>query len=97
ERGEAWPDDTKRPLTGEGATRLRKSVRGLARLGVSIDVILTSPLVRTRQTSDIVASVFDPRPPIVVVEALAPGGSYSSVVAEIEKQSRRPNIALVGH
>ena len=67
------------------------------RLGVSLDVMLTSPLVRTRQTTDIVASVFDPRPPIVVVEALAPGGSFPSVMAEIEKQSRRSNIALVGH
>ena len=97
DRGEAWPDDAKRPLTSNGASRLRKSARGLARLGVSIDVVLTSPLVRTRQTSDIVASVFDPRPPVVVVDALAPGGALSSLVSEIEKQSRRPSMALVGH
>jgi phosphohistidine phosphatase len=97
ERGESWPDDTKRPLTVKGADRLRKSVRGVAHLGVSLDVVLTSPLVRTRQTSDIVAAVFDPRPPVVVVEALAPGGSYPNLRAEIEKQSRRANIALVGH
>ena len=97
DRGEAWPDDAKRPLTAKGADRLRKSVRGLVRLGVSLDVILTSPLVRTRQTSDIVASVFDPRPPIVVVDSLAPGGSSASVRADIEKQTRRPNIAIVGH
>ncbi len=97
DRGEAWPDDAKRPLTAMGVERLRKSIRGVARLGVSLDVILTSPLVRTRQTSDIVASVFDPRPPIVVVDSLAPGGSYPSVLAEIEKQSRRSKMALVGH
>jgi phosphohistidine phosphatase len=97
DRGEAWPDDAKRPLTARGANRLRKAMRGVARLNVSIDVILTSPLVRTRQTSDIVASVFDPRPPIVAIESLAPGGSYPSVVADIEKHSRRSNIALVGH
>jgi phosphohistidine phosphatase len=97
ERGEEWPDDAKRPLTNKGADRLRKSIRGLVRLGVSLDVILTSPLVRTRQTTDIVASFFDPRPPIVVVDALAPGGSVPSVMAEIEKQSRRSNMALVGH
>jgi phosphohistidine phosphatase len=97
DRGEAWPDDTKRPLTAKGAERLRKSMRGIARLGVSLDVVLTSPLVRTRQTSEIVASAFDPRPPIVVVDALAPGGSYPNVRAEIEKQSRRANIAMVGH
>ena len=97
DRGEAWPDDAKRPLTGNGASRMRKSARGLARLGVSLDVVLTSPLVRARQTSDIVASAFDPRPPVVVVDALAPGGTFPSLLSEIEKQSRRPSMALVGH
>ena len=97
DRGEAWPDDAKRPLTSHGASRLRKSVRGLARLGVSFDVVLTSPLMRTRQTSETVASAFDPRPPIIVVEALAPGGTYATLMSEIEKQSRRPSMALVGH
>ena len=51
ERGEAWPDDTKRPLTDEGMSRMRKAARGLARLGVSFDAILTSPLTRARQTA----------------------------------------------
>ena len=29
ERGDAWPDDSKRPLTEEGMSRFRKSARGL--------------------------------------------------------------------
>src|SRR5438045_3501897 len=48
ERSEAWPDDTKRPLTSEGMSRLRRSARALDRLGIYFDVVLTSPLVRTR-------------------------------------------------
>ena len=97
EQGDAWPDDTKRPLTEEGMIRLRKGARGLAALGVSLDVVLTSPLVRTKQTADIVAGAFDPRPSIVTVDALAPGGSPQAVIADLEKQSRRKCIALVGH
>jgi phosphohistidine phosphatase len=97
ERGEAWPDDTKRPLTEAGIARLKKETRGLMNLGVAFDVILTSPLVRTRQTADAVAGVFDPRPPIVAIESLAPGGGYQAVVTDLEKQSRRSRIALVGH
>ncbi len=76
---------------------LRKSAKGLARLGVSIDVILTSPLTRTRQTADIVAAAFDPRPAIVNVDALAPGGTNANVLAELEKHVRRGRIAIVGH
>ena len=97
DRGEAWPDDTKRPLTDRGIARLKKEARGLARLGVSFDVVLTSALVRARQTADAVAGAFDPRPSIVTVESLAPGGTYQAVLADLEKQSRRTRIALVGH
>jgi phosphohistidine phosphatase len=97
ERGEAWPDDTKRPLTDEGMSRLRKAVRGLARLGVSVEVVLTSPLVRARQTAEIVAGGLDPRPSLVNVDSLAPDGSFAAVVADLEKHARKTRIALVGH
>jgi phosphohistidine phosphatase len=97
ERGDAWPDDNKRPLTDEGISRLRKAVRGLARIGVSFDLVLTSPLVRARQTADIVAGGLDPRPSIVNIDSLAPAGSYASVVADLEKHARKNRLALVGH
>jgi len=97
ERGDAWPDDTKRPLSDDGADRLRKSVRGLDRLDVWIDLVLTSPLVRARQTAEIVASGFDPRPSIVTVDSLAPEGTYATLVADLEKHARKTRIALVGH
>ena len=62
ERGDAWPDDSKRPLTERGISRMRKIARALEHLGVTFDVLLTSPLVRTRQTAEVIASVFEPRP-----------------------------------
>ncbi len=55
ERGEQYPDDAKRPLTTQGMTRFRKAVRGLAELDVEVDLILTSPFVRARQTADILS------------------------------------------
>lgn len=97
ERGDAWPDDAKRPLTDDGISRMRKAARGLARLGVSVDVVLSSPLVRARQTAEIVAGGLDPRPPLVNVDSLAPDGSYAAVIADLEKHARKTRIALVGH
>lgn len=97
ERGEAWPDDAKRPLTADGIARLRRSMRGLARLDVGFDVVLTSPLTRARQTAEAIADELQPRPPIINVDGLAPGGTYQSLMADLEKQSRRKRIALVGH
>jgi|SRR5579862_3495173 len=96
-RGDSWPDDTKRPLSEDGMSRLKKEARGLARLNVAFDVILTSPLVRTRQTAELVAAGLDSRPPIVNVDSLAPGGSYAALAADLEKHARKHSIALVGH
>jgi len=96
-RGDAWPDDTKRPLTEEGVDRMEKSARGLARIGVTFDVVLTSPLVRTHQTAETVASAYSPKPPVVNVDALAPGGSSAAVIAELEKYAKKTRIAIVGH
>jgi phosphohistidine phosphatase len=97
ERGDAWPDDAKRPLTEEGLSRMRKAVRGLARLGISIDVILTSPLVRARQTADIVAAGLVPRPSIVSIDALTPAGTFAALAGDLENHAKKTSIALVGH
>jgi len=96
-RGEKWPDDTKRPLTDDGMERLRREARGLARLGVTFDIVLTSPLVRTRQTAEIIASAFDARPHIVATDSLAPGGTFQAVAADLEKHAKKARLALVGH
>ena len=77
--------------------RLRKSARALARLGVTFDVIVTSPLVRTRQTAEIFAGGLDPHPHITTAESLAPGGTPAAVLSDLEKHAKRERIALVGH
>src|SRR5919198_5533222 len=97
ERGDAWPDDAKRPLSEDGMARMRKAVRGLARLGVSIDVVLPSPRVRARQTAKIVAAGLLPRPSIVNVDALTPAGTFAALAADLENHARKTSIALVGH
>jgi phosphohistidine phosphatase len=97
ERGDAWPDDAKRPLTEDGAARMRKAARGVGRLGVTLDVVVTSPLVRAKQTAEIVAAAMNPRPPIVSIESLTPDGTFQDIIADLEKQAKRTRIAIVGH
>ena len=97
ERGPEWPDDAKRPLTEEGIARMKKAARGLKRLDVRLDVVVSSPLVRARQTAEVVAGVFDEMSPLVLTTSLAPGGRYSDLLADLQKQVRHTRIALVGH
>lgn len=97
ERGPKYPDDRLRPLTPEGVKRFRESVKGLSKFGVEIDIVLTSPLVRARDTATLLASALKPKPSIEQVEALAPGGRHVAIVEAIKAAKRQRRIALVGH
>jgi phosphohistidine phosphatase len=97
ERGEDWPDDTKRPLTDNGITRFKEAVEGLAWLGVEIDEIFTSPLVRAKQTATLLADGLGNKTSVKTLDALAPGHAPRVVMNELSRTAKRHRIALVGH
>jgi phosphohistidine phosphatase len=97
ERGDAWPDDSKRPLVHKGIARLRRQTAALAALGVSFDVLLTSPLTRARQTAELIAEGLPAKPPMHTMETLSPGSSYTAFLEELSKHAKRSRIACVGH
>jgi phosphohistidine phosphatase len=97
ERGSEWPDDTKRPLTERGINRFKEDVKGLRRLDVTVDEIFSSPLVRARQTADLLASGLDGKAPVKVLDALAPGHTSSSVMTQLARVAKRRRVAIVGH
>ncbi len=97
ERGEEYPDDSKRPLTSGGISRLRKEAKALEELGVGFDHIITSPLTRTRQTADVFVESLKSKPSLSQSDALAPAGTSAAVIQELAKHMRKGRIALVGH
>jgi phosphohistidine phosphatase len=97
ERGEDWPDDDKRPLTARGVSRFKEAAAGLSRLDVAVDEIFTSPLVRAKQTAEILAEGLPGKPSVKVLDALSPGHAPASVLAQLARTARRRRIALVGH
>lgn len=97
ERGSEYPDDSKRPLTSAGIARLRKEAKALAELDVDFDLIISSPLVRTKQTAEVFAQAMPSRPSVTLSDSLAPAGTPASVFQELAKHMRKARIALVGH
>jgi phosphohistidine phosphatase len=97
ERGDEWPDDTKRPLTDKGISRFREAAAGLPSLDTEIDEVFSSPLVRAKQTADLLAGALDPRPTVKILEALAPGHTPANVMTQLARAAKRRRIALVGH
>jgi phosphohistidine phosphatase len=94
EEQRAGRPDAERELTREGRAQFEGVVAGLAAMGIALDKILTSPLVRARQTAEILARVL-PGPKPVEIDALAPGGSLEAVFRALRDAA--PGVALVGH
>ncbi|MGH7448064.1 MAG: SixA phosphatase family protein [Longimicrobiales bacterium] len=88
--------DDLRPLTGDGEERMRLGAAGLHRLVEEIDVLATSPLVRTRQTAEIVAAEFG-GPGIVELDELRPEATPSAFVEWLQDAGSKETIAIVGH
>ena len=97
DRGEEYPDDSKRPLTSDGISQLRKQAKALDSLDIGFDHIITSPLTRTRQTADVFAEHLKSKPSVSNSDALAPAGTPAGVLQELGKHMRKARIALVGH
>ncbi|HXV85126.1 MAG TPA: histidine phosphatase family protein [Gemmatimonadales bacterium] len=88
--------DTERPLTPRGRRRMRAAVRGLRTVIRGIDLLASSPLVRARQTADIVATGYR-RTERVEVPALAPAAAPQEFVDWLTQQAAREVVAAVGH
>ena len=87
--------DAGRPLTAEGIKKMKEEARGLRRLDVRPDVLLSSPLVRARQTAEIVrhALGLDSR----LVDALAPGCDVAQLRDLLGEYRSAERIMVVGH
>lgn len=89
-----WPDDAARPLTPAGIRRSRQAALGLKELCKAPDRLLVSPLVRARETAQILREVAGwPRPD--VAPELKPGEGAAAVLTLLSKDRSR-RIALVG-
>jgi phosphohistidine phosphatase len=93
---EDGPDDFQRRLTRKGRKAFTRLVRRLRDAGVGIDLIATSPLVRARETAEILAEELGDGPRIEVVGSLAPAADWEALVEWTVRQDAA-RVAWVGH
>jgi phosphohistidine phosphatase len=89
-------DDDDRPLTEKGERRVRQVARGLKRIGLKLDKIVTSPLPRASRTAEIVADVLGVAFLLEDAESLAPAATPESI-RDWLKGRAEARIMLVGH
>lgn len=88
-----------RPLTKSGITRTGEAVEGLRELVDSVALIAHSPLVRARQTADILAEAY-PSARRAETRALRPGTSAETLAQYIAQRAGTLStdiVLLVGH
>jgi phosphohistidine phosphatase len=89
--------DAERPLTGKGVKRMRKAAKGVCRLNITFDSVLTSPLLRARQTAEIVAGALNTETRLEEISGLAPESTVEHLMLGLARYQDRQHLLLVGH
>lgn len=87
--------DSQRPLSEAGKRDIQSVARFLRSSNASLELILSSPLVRARETAEIVRTALH-LPMILTTDALISGSSLRELFAFLNSQRAR-NLLLVGH
>ncbi len=95
-----WPDwdqarDDDRPLTDKGIEKMKAEAKAIERLGLGLNAILSSPLVRARQTAEAVAERLNMD--VIEEPALAPGFDVERLRDVLHRHPDAGALMLVGH
>jgi phosphohistidine phosphatase len=75
-----------------------KIARALSKMDLKIDLILSSPLLRARETAEIVRKqLYLKKDALVLVDQLAPLGDANQLITEIQTKYMHERLLLVGH
>ncbi|HEY8715399.1 MAG TPA: phosphohistidine phosphatase SixA [Candidatus Acidoferrum sp.] len=92
------PPDPERYLTEDGLKKTKQAAKGVAALGISPDLFLSSPYVRAIQTAEVFAEAFGySKQKIRKTDLLLPGGEPSSLFRELAKDKNSSSVFIFGH
>lgn len=89
--------DFERPLNEQGEQRTARAAGVLSDLDLKLGLILTSPLVRARQTAEILRDNLDQVVDLEIDDRLAPGFDIESLQAILRQYAASGNLMVVGH
>jgi phosphohistidine phosphatase len=87
--------DEARELTPDGKKKMKEAAAGFARMERKIDRIFASPLVRARQTAEILGAALSHK--VEIMKELAPGHAPAEVCERLRAISKLHGVVVVGH
>jgi len=90
--------DFERPLTESGRDEIESVANSLRDLKVGLDKVATSPLMRAKETAEIVVRVYEENAPkLEIWEELRPEGNKQEVIQRLSRLRQDTEVLLVGH
>jgi phosphohistidine phosphatase len=89
--------DGNRPLTGKGRKQMARVGRRLAKLGLEVNTILTSPLLRAKQTAELIAEALELEGNLLEDARLEGGFNSAGLAGILRDHQDCAAIMLVGH
>lgn len=96
ERGEGDFSDEERPLTEKGREKMIAAIRGLRRIDLQFDALLSSPLTRAVQTAELIRQHLPFEGALEILEDLGPSGFMKNFLEKIGERKGK-SFLLVGH
>ena len=96
-RSATFRDDSKRPLTAEGEKEVKEVLKGLRALGIEPDYILTSPVLRAKQTAELVSKTLASRIKVSELDELKPEGNRTRLYGKLSGLKQSSAVLIVGH
>ena len=99
ERGTpGFKTDAARPLTPKGRRQLVQIAGAMKNLDLRLDLILSSPFERARQTAEVIARGLKLKKRLAFSDELAPDGNPKALIRELnELKPASENVLVVGH
>jgi len=89
--------DADRPLTEAGGNQSEAMARALKKLNVHLEALVSSPLLRAKQTSDaLIQGLPDPKPASHILEEIG-FEVRPKVISKFVEELRVESVAIVGH
>jgi phosphohistidine phosphatase len=94
----SWPgNDAERPLNRDGQLIMEAAAQGLSRRAVQPELILHSPLLRARQTAEIIAAALDCTERLREHRLLEPGFNPKALRDLLREHESAAHLMFVGH
>ncbi len=91
-----YPNDDLRPLTRRGRKQFSRAMKKLARREFEPKLVASSPLIRCRQTAEVICERVGTTPQLIELDGLRPGSRLEALVSWSNEQGV-DELAWVGH